>query len=425
MSKKRKYRSIHISKLEVPHLVEKIESRKVVVPIDIAKTEMYASIMDERQQVHKIVKWQHPVESRSFIEILLAFRSGGFEVEVAMEPSGTYGDALRAKVLEQDIPVYRVNPKRSHDAAEVYDGVPSLHDAKSAGIIGKLHLDGASEAWPIRSTSERELSSALRVLKVHEQEARRNRNRLEGLLARHWPELPRILDLDSATLMELLIEFGGPSGVAEKEAKARNLMRRVGGHFLCAEKIDAVIECAMSSFGLHMIEEEQRTLQVIAAEGRRAQKESNKAKRRVEKLTKGSASAREMSDVVGKTTAAVLVAAVGDPRNYESPSSYEKSIGLNLKEFSSGKKKGGLHITKRGPGITRLFLFMAVLRLIQDDAVIRAWYSKKVRRQGGKMKTKAIVAIMRKLVKALWYVARGNKFDSSLLFDTSRLALGR
>ena len=141
-----------------------------------------------------------------------------------------------------------------------------------------------------------------------------------------------------------------------------------------SEKIDKVVESAESTFGLPMIEEERRTLQVIAAEGRRAQKASNKARRRVEKLTKTSPSAREMSDVVGKTTAAVLVAAVGDPRNYESPSSYEKSVGLNLKETSSGKKKGGLHITKRGPGIARLFLFMAVLRLIQEDDVIRAWY---------------------------------------------------
>ncbi len=30
------------------------------------------------------------------------------------------------------IALYRVSPKRVHDAAEVYDGVPSLHDAKAA-----------------------------------------------------------------------------------------------------------------------------------------------------------------------------------------------------------------------------------------------------------------------------------------------------
>ena len=57
--------------------------------------------------------------------------------------------------------VFRVNPKRSHDAAEVYDGVPSLHDAKSAAIVAKLHLDAASERWAIRSDQERELDGVV------------------------------------------------------------------------------------------------------------------------------------------------------------------------------------------------------------------------------------------------------------------------
>jgi len=53
-----------------------------------------------------------------------------------------------------------VSPKRSHDAAEVYDGVPSLHDAKSSAIVAKLHLDSASERWAIRTDEARELDAA-------------------------------------------------------------------------------------------------------------------------------------------------------------------------------------------------------------------------------------------------------------------------
>jgi len=59
-----------------------------------------------------------------------------------MEPSGTYGDALGWQLREAGIELYRVAPKRVHDAAEVYDGVPSLHDAKAAYLIGRLHLQG-------------------------------------------------------------------------------------------------------------------------------------------------------------------------------------------------------------------------------------------------------------------------------------------
>lgn len=128
-----------------------------------------------------------------------------------------------------------------------------------------------------------------------------------------------------------------------------------------------------------------------------------------------------MRPVVGATTAGVLVASIGDPRHYGSAYAYTKALGLNLKEKSSGKQKGPLHITKRGPGVARLFLYLAALRMIQREPICRAWYAKKVQRQGGQLKSKAVVALTRKLAKALWHIARGATFDAALLFDTTRL----
>jgi hypothetical protein len=37
------------------------------------------------------------------------------------------------------------------------------------------------------------------------------------------------------------------------------------------------------------------------------------------------------------------------------------------------------------------------------------------------MKNKAVIAVTRKLVKGLWHVARGEPFDSRLLFDVNKL----
>jgi hypothetical protein len=116
------------------------------------------------------------------------------------------------------------------------------------------------------------------------------------------------------------------------------------------------------------------------------------------------------------------VAGVGNPTKFECPNAYVKALGLNLKEKSSGKSKGGLHITKRGPGMARLFLYLAALRLIQRDRVARAWYAKKVSRDAGR-KQKALIALMRKLASGLWHVAQGAAFDSTKLFDVARLRL--
>ena len=99
-----------------------------------------------------------------------------------------------------------------------------------------------------------------------------------------------------------------------------------------------------------------------------------------------------------------------------------KAYGLNLKERSSGTKKGQLSITKRGSGRARKYLWLAVHRWLKKDANARAWYEKKIARDGG-LRAKAIAGLMRKYAQALFHLARGAPFESARLFDTSRLAL--
>jgi transposase len=113
---------------------------------------------------------------------------------------------------------------------------------------------------------------------------------------------------------------------------------------------------------------------------------------------------------------------VGEPRDYPSTRAYLKGYGLNLKEKSSGKQKGQLSITKRGPGRARQYLWLAVFRWLQKDAAARAWYAEKIKRDGGR-RARTVIALMRKFAQALFHVARGLPLDSSKLFDVSRLRL--
>ena len=53
--------------------------------------------------------------------------------------------------------------------------------------------------------------------------------------------------------------------------------------------------------------------------------------------------------------------------------------------------------------------------------MITAWYQSKIKRDGGGLKGKAIIAVMRKLALSLWYVARGEAFDSRKLFNARAL----
>lgn len=99
--------------------------------------------------------------------------------------------------------MYRVSPKRVHDAAEVLDGVPSLHDAKAAELIGRLHRQGVSQAWPPPSEERRTVTVLLTQLRVNKGHLQSTGNRLEAQLSRHWPECLGLLGLDTATLPAL------------------------------------------------------------------------------------------------------------------------------------------------------------------------------------------------------------------------------
>ena len=66
-------------------------------------------------------------------------------------------------------------------------------------------------------------------------------------------------------------------------------------------------------------------------------------------------------------------------------------------------------------------VYLAALRWLKDNEIVRAWYEAKVRRDGGRKKGKAVVALMRKLLTGLWWVGQGRSFDVTRLFDVERL----
>ena len=123
---KRRYNSIEFKRVDWQQVQEQITGPRVVFAVDVAKEKFVATLLDDEQQGLVTFKWVHPRESAEVIERMSALAQSR-AVEAVMEPSGTYGDGLGWLLREAGIPLYRLSPKRVHDAAEVYDGVPSLH----------------------------------------------------------------------------------------------------------------------------------------------------------------------------------------------------------------------------------------------------------------------------------------------------------
>lgn len=224
---KRRYKSVEFKKVDWNKVGDRIEGERVVLAVDVAKEDFVATLLDAEQTTLVTFKWRHPQDTAEVVE-RMASLGQALQLEAVMESSGTYGDALVWQLRQAGIALYRVSPKRVHDAAEVYDGVPSLHDAKAAELIGRLHTQGVSQPWQEPTEAHREVKAVLTRLRVCKERQQAARSRLEAHLSRHWPEILYLLALDSATLATLIGTYGDPAAVAADPQGAEALMRRAG-----------------------------------------------------------------------------------------------------------------------------------------------------------------------------------------------------
>ena len=167
----------------------------------------------------------------------------GRPLTIAMESTGTFGDALRQALTDAKLTVHRVSGKAVHDYAEIFDGVPSQHDGKDAAMVAELAAMGKSAPWPYEPAVEfdQELRYWVERMDVQQRIAMLWLGRLEALLARHWPEATQYLELNSETLLQVLVAYGGPAALAA-DAKAAKRLKGWGGFFLNNEKIARVLQ---------------------------------------------------------------------------------------------------------------------------------------------------------------------------------------
>lgn len=417
-----KYRAIHVNDVEPDFIRNKLKDRSLIAGVDVAKSEMYAGIGTPDGEVHRIITWTHPGQTREAYETMQSWGCG--PIEMVLEPTGTYDDPLRYQADQLGWDVYRVSPKRMHDASEVYDGVPSQHDAKAASMLVWLHGQGISSRWSLKAERTRRLTTLTNRSTRQEVQWDRVVGRLEALLARHWPEVIGDWDYASASFLGILQEFGGPKAVRDNRNHVQERMREIGGHWLKQQRINDLLSAAQQTVGVPMTESEREELMRLAERADEIRHEQKRLKTRLTEVIEekpGYEDVCRLRREVGTPTAAKFRVSVGDFREFEAPKALINAFGLTLKERSSGTKQGQHHITKRGPGEPRQLLYLATLRKIKDDPVFEAWHDKKVAREGGKRKKKSVIALARKYLKGLWHVARGKDFDSRKLFDVSRL----
>ena len=453
MKKKRTYGTVPVQSLNLASLLERLAGT-VVLALDIAKTSMVFAVADVGGEVHALVRFSHPKETSIFLVLVERLLELGRTVEAVMEPTGSYGDAVRYQLRKRGVPVFLADAKRTHDMRAVLDGVDSMHDPKACTVIAGLHSRKLTSPWRERTVLDEETRALLDELALSADPLEVLHGRLEAILGASWPELNDMFDQRARWPLHLLMKYPSAAEVRANLPAARALLHRVTRNSMDSERIEEVLACATESVGAELPEPRRRYLQLLVEEMLELDHRVTQVEKRMRALckngpaldatdmhsaedeTKGArAGEAENSDVhgtekesltliaevVGPAAALAIFADLGSPCQYGSAAALEKAAGLNLREVSSGKRTGQLHITKRGPPRVRAYMYLAALRLLKFSPLVRAWFEG--RSSGPGAKKRAVVALTRKLLRALFHVAKGAPFQVEKLFDARKLVL--
>ena len=427
MVSKRAYSRVKVKSVDVDQLIAKAKDvAQISLGLDIGKLEIVACLRWSQGQFERPWSVNNPFEINALVDLCVETNKV-VKVVVAMESTGTYGDAVRRALTVAKIPVMRVAGKHVSDYTEIFDGVPSQHDGKDAAMIAELSAIGKGASWNYIPDPE-----ALAHVRYHVRSIDHVKNefvrligKLEASVARHWPELTREIELSTPTALKLLATYGSPAEAA-KNSELKTQLRRWGPKFNPG-KIDRIVDAACSSSGIPMDSYEMLWMKDLATHAVEANRKVLRFAKGIEEILLKDTFWCNYIKAVGAGTLGVLLTTVGDPRNYPNAGSLLKALGLNLKERSSGARIGEKAITKRGSAQARRWLYFWALRAVQQPA-LKDWYFRFHATQPGQLrrdhrKMKGLICLMRKLVRSLRRsVCDGVAFDYQKVTDQHKTA---
>jgi transposase len=224
-----------------------------------------------------------------------------------------------------------------------------------------------------------------------------------------FPEFLQVIkNVKSKSAHYLLLHYPTPQDITKCGVEAlSSILKRVSRGKLGKTQSQALCDAAAQSVGLQegrkgMLLEMEEILSVLEACNRFVEKLEQEMLPYLEQIPYSDSLLSVKG--IGAITVAGLIGEVGDFRQYGTLREVMKLAGLDLFEISSGKHKGNRHISKRGRPLLRKLLYFAAINTIRKGGVMHACYQRYLER--GMIKTKALIAIARKLLRILFALVR-------------------
>ena len=340
-------------------------------------------------------------DAQGFEEIIIGFESTG----PYMEPLAQF---LRNK---KAVRLVQVNPMHTKRLKELSGNSPLKTDRKDPKVIADIIELGhaltvvipegpAAELRRLTQGRERTITSRTRLF-----------NQLQCLLASFFPEFLQVMkDVTTASAQHLIKHYPTPQDIVNLgEPALAAQLRKVSRGKLKEDRARALFEAPSASVGIRdgrnsMLQEVRLIVDTIALYGRFIEGLEADMVRYLEQVPYSHVILSLKG--IGPVTAAGLIGEVGDFTKFGTISEVMKLAGLDLYEVSSGKHRGKLRISKRGRPHMRKLLYLAALSTVRKGGAMHGWYQRALGR--GMIKTKALVAVSRKLLGIIFALVRNH-----------------
>jgi transposase len=330
---------------------------------------------------------------------------------IVMEATGHYWKNVYAVLAAAGHEVALLNPFKARRFQEA-----SLERTKTDAIDAEGLARFAFEKRPVPTRLHDEAAESLRELVRHRDRLRQDFDdrvrQLHRLVDLGFPEFTRyVRGLDSMIATALIAEYPTAQAFARANAKRLAKLRYDGRHFVGPELADQLVAAAKRSVGQHHGP-------VYALQARHLCQDLDLWRRRlaeIERDIEGLLDAHEVGtlllsiDGIGPQSAARIIAAVGDPARFKSAGAFAAYVGVVPGLRQSGKQSGRTRapIAPMGNAQLRRALWMPVLGAVRCNPWLRAFYERL--RAAGKPAKLALVAALRKLLHAVYSVAKNRR----------------
>jgi transposase len=343
-------------------------------------------------------------------ERLLELLGDKADALVIMEATGHYWQNVFARLAGAGFQVAVVNPLavRRFGESQLTRAKTDAADALLIARFGRAHRPLAA-AVPDEALME--LREHMRLRDRWVQDLGDRVRQLHRLVDLGFPELTRhVKDLGSSLATTLLARC--PTAAAFRQVKPSTLakLKYDGRHHVPEELAAALVAAAKSSAGMHHGPAYRLGVQTACEDIDVLRKRIGEIDRNIKGLIAASelASLLQTIDGIGPTTAARILAEFGDPSEYASAAAFTAHFGVVPGVNHSGKSTPSrAPTTSLGDAKLRAKLWMPTLTAVVRNSWLKAFYDRLIAR--GKPAKLALVAAMRKLLTAVYSVAKSRR----------------